>query len=411
MVIGAINQAFHSLCESMNSTTPVRLSTSSLPGRRFSKSVQSALIIGGLLLASAASAVQVAVTVRNAAPENGIWAVNPWIGVHDGTFDAFDSGSAASAAVEAASEDGNGSLLAAAFATSQPDGFGAVIPGPIAPGSTHTQIFDLDPSNPAHRFLSYFAMIIPSNDAFWANDNPVAYPIFDGAGTFVPRSFRVYGSAIWDAGTEVNDEIPANTAFLAQAAPNTGTTENAVVALHPGFMAVGQGGILDQMLTRFGGPLTFTGADFSQPMYPVAEITVSLVSNSTSRLLNLSSRGTAGTGDDTQIVGFVVSAGGDTQVLVRAIGPSLATFGVDNPLADPAITIFNAAGEIIVTNDNWLAADVAEATSAVGAFALDTDSADAAILMTLPAGAYTAQVGNASGVAGIVLVEIYEVTN
>ena len=84
---------------------------------------------------------------------------------------------------------------------------------------------------------------------------------------------------------------------------------------------------------------------------------------------------------------------------------------MDNPLADPAITIFNAAGEIIGTNDNWLAADVAEATSAVGAFALDTDSADAAILMTLPAGAYTAQVGNASGVAGIVLVEIYEVTN
>jgi len=68
-------------------------------------------------------------------------------------------------------------------------------------------------------------MVIPSNDAFWANDNPTAYPIFDGEGNLIPRSFRIYGSAVYDAGTEVNDEIGANTAFLAQAAPNTGTTE------------------------------------------------------------------------------------------------------------------------------------------------------------------------------------------
>ncbi|GAB5560264.1 MAG: hypothetical protein SynsKO_19110 [Synoicihabitans sp.] len=363
------------------------------------------------VVAISASAVQVAVTLRNAAPDNGIWAVNPWLAVHDGTYDPFDSGSAASAAVEAASEDGNGSLLAAAFASAQPNGVDAVIPGPIAPGRTYTQIFELDPANPDHRFLSYFAMVIPSNDAFWANDNASAYPIFDGAGNFIPRSFRVYGSQIWDAGTEVNDEEGANTAFLAQAAPNTGTTENGVVALHPGFKAAGQGGILDQMLTRFGGPLTFTGADFTQPMYPVAEITVSLVSNSTSRLLNLSSRGVAGTGDSTQIVGFVVSAGGDKQVLVRAVGPSLSNFGVTNALADPAVKIFNSAGEELGMNDNWVAAEVGDAMSSAGAFALDAESADAAILMTLPAGSYTAQVVNDSGTEGVVLVEIYEVSN
>jgi len=78
--------------------------------------------------------MQVAVTVRNAAPENGIWAVNPWIGVHDGTFDGFAVGSAASAAVESAAEDGNNSQLRSAFAAAQPNGMGAVISGPIAPG-------------------------------------------------------------------------------------------------------------------------------------------------------------------------------------------------------------------------------------------------------------------------------------
>jgi len=241
-----------------------------------------AAFAGALLIASAASAVQVAVTIRNAAPENGIWAVNPWIGVHDGTFDTFTAGEAVNGAIEAASEDGNVSMLTGWFNTSQPNGEGAVIPGPVGPGRTFTQIFDLDAANLNHRFLSYFAMVIPSNDAFWANDNPSAYPIFDGAGTFIPRSFKIYGSMIWDAGTEVNDEIGANTAFLAQAAPNTGTTQNGVAALHAGFMAAGQGGIIDQVLTRFGGPLSFAGADFKQAMYPVAEITVSLVSNSTS---------------------------------------------------------------------------------------------------------------------------------
>ena len=135
------------------------------------------------------------------------------------------------------------------------------------------------------------------------------------------------------------------------------------------------------------------------------------MSNATSRLLNLSSRGTAGTGDDTQIVGFVVSPGGDKQVLVRAVGPSLANFGVDNPLSDPSVTIFNADGEAMGSNDNWVASEVGDAIGTVGAFALDAGSNDAAIMMTLPAGSYTAQVGIASGSSGVALVEIYEVSN
>ena len=76
-----------------------------------------AAFAGALLIASAASAVQVAVTIRNAAPENGIWAVNPWIGVHDGTFDTFTAGEAVNGAIEAATEDGNVSMLTGWFNT------------------------------------------------------------------------------------------------------------------------------------------------------------------------------------------------------------------------------------------------------------------------------------------------------
>lgn len=398
----------------MNKTSHLN-KLSRLSNSRWSRLWQcSACLVGLASFASSAAAVQVAVTVRNAAPENGIWAVNPWLGIHDGTYDVFDVGSAASAAVESAAEDGSPALQNAAFASAQPNGLAAVIGGPVAPGRGFTQIFDLDPSIASHRYLSYFAMVIPSNDAFWGNDNPTGYPIFDDNGNFIPRSFKVYGSMVWDAGTETNDEVPANTAFLAQAGPNTGGTEGGVVAIHPGFMAAGMGGILDATSMAPGVPVTFQAGDFKQAMYPVAEITISLVNGETktpSRLLNMSSRGVAGSGDNTQVVGFVVSAGEDKQVLVRAVGPGLAQFNVAGFLADPSVTIFNSANEAMGTNDNWVAAEVGEATAAVGAFALDAASADAAIMMTLPAGAYTAHVGNSSGSDGVVLVEFFEVGN
>jgi hypothetical protein len=44
----------------------------------------------------------------------------------------------------------------------------------------------------------------------------------------------------------------------------------------------------------------------------------------------------------------------------------------------------------------------------VGAFALGAGSKDAVLLVTLPAGAYTAQVSGVAG-GGIALVEVYEV--
>ncbi|WP_221031241.1 spondin domain-containing protein [Actomonas aquatica] len=370
------------------------------------------LAFGSLITASAALAVQVSVTVRRTSPENGIWFVNPQLFVHDGSFDLFDAGSAASAALESAAEDGNASLVQVEFGVEQPDGHSAVLAGPFAPGRSVTRIFDLDPSIPAHRYFSYASMLIPSNDAFFGNDSPMAYPLFDDEGNVMARSIPVWGAAVWDAGTEVNDELPATTAFLAQAAPNTGTTENGVVALHPGFMAAGQGGILDATSLAPGQPVTFQSADFTANGYQIAEIIISVVdgeSTTPSRLLNLSSRGRAGTGDDTQVVGFVVSSGTEKQVLVRAVGPGLADFNIADFLADPVLTVFDADGVEMATNDNWVAADVTEATATVGAFTLPENSADAALLLTLPAGAYTAQVSNNGDTEGVTLVEIYEV--
>lgn len=124
------------------------------------------------------------------------------------------------------------------------------------------------------------------------------------------------------------------------------------------------------------------------------------------RLVNLSSRAMAGEGDAALIAGFAIAPGPDKLVLVRAIGPTLANYGVAGVVANPRLVLFNAAGEIIATNEDWSEVNAA-VFAAVGAFGLPNGSRDAALVATLPSGTYTAQLQGGSG-AG--LVEIYDVT-
>ena len=130
------------------------------------------------------------------------------------------------------------------------------------------------------------------------------------------------------------------------------------------------------------------------------------------RLTNLSSRGTVGWTSDPLTAGFVVQ-GGTKTVLLRALGPALAAFGVSpaNLLADPRLTLFRADGTAVATNDQWgAAADLPAQTQMrqrVGAFPLATGSKDAELAVTLTAGAYTVQVTAADGGSGVALIEVY----
>lgn len=133
------------------------------------------------------------------------------------------------------------------------------------------------------------------------------------------------------------------------------------------------------------------------------------------RLINLSARlhlGSPGSAHGT--VGFVIDDR-PRKVLIRAIGPTLARFGIGAWLQDPKLEIWPSSGPAAHRNDNWsdapVADDVRQAASRVGAFALDEGSADAAALVELPPGAYTVLVQSASPTfrAGDVLVEIYTV--
>ena len=130
------------------------------------------------------------------------------------------------------------------------------------------------------------------------------------------------------------------------------------------------------------------------------------------RLANLSARSAVGIGSDILIAGFVVT-GSNRAVLVRAIGPTLSVFGVEGALADPRLQIYDSVGRLVAENDNWSvagnAAAVASSAQTVGAFALANGAADAALLLTLPPGAYTAQVSGVNATTGVGLVELYEV--
>jgi hypothetical protein len=132
----------------------------------------------------------------------------------------------------------------------------------------------------------------------------------------------------------------------------------------------------------------------------------------TDRLANISTRGRAGVGDDVMIAGFVLSGSAPRPVLIRAIGPALGAFGVPGTLADPRLALYRGDTKL-AENDNWsadsAAGEIAATTTRVGGFALTSGSADAALLVTLNPGAYTAQVSApANSTAGNALVEVYD---
>ena len=220
----------------------------------------------------------VTVTVENLAPENGTFITPTWVGFHNGEFDTYDRGRPVSPGLESLAEDGATAGIAAEFIAS---GNGTVegtlaglsgVEGPIDPGETVSQTFTLDSDDPNSRYLNYASMILPSNDAFIANGDPLGVPVFDADGNFIGADFIVYGDRVLDAGTEVNDEAVESTAFFGQSAPNTGETESGVVELHPGFVADGR--ILTEDGSDENAVAAFTSADFTEPGYQLARISV-----------------------------------------------------------------------------------------------------------------------------------------
>ena len=195
----------------------------------------------------------------------------------------------------------------------------------------------------------------------------------------------------------------AGAAALAQAATVTGAFPLAPASADAAFLVTLVPGAYTLQVSDANGA---AGGIALAEIYDVA-------GGSASRLANVSSRSTLSAADGTLISGFVVAGGANENLLVRGVGPALTQFGVAGALADPVVGIYDATGRVVAANDNWSAAAgtkpalIASATS-VGAFALSDGSKDAAVMLTLAPGAYTAQVSAATGTPGGALLEIYE---
>ncbi|MEH2533614.1 Ca2+-binding RTX toxin-like protein [Bradyrhizobium sp. AZCC 1588] len=311
------------------------------------------------------------VTIKNTSESGGTFLTPAWLGFHDGSFDLFNVGEAASPGLEQLAEDGAATILGTELVAADADGQGLVVPGaagPIATQETTSAILDVDGvSNP---FASFGSMIIPSNDAFIGTDE--ALRLFDAQGRFLGETTITFaGTDAYDAGTEVNTELDA--AFINQTAPNTGLDESGVVHLHPGFNGslgnpVGEG---DQMIlggvNEAGEFIDPVAADFTRPGAQLAEVhinTVRVREGTDGRDLII------GRGDDD-----LVTAGGGDDTVFGGAGWDV----VDGGTGDDKI--FGGRGDDLIAGgegDDWIVGGAGADTSCSKAATATTRSWDSA---------------------------------
>ena len=135
-----------------------------------------------------------------------------------------------------------------------------------------------------------------------------------------------------------------------------------------------------------------------------------LNSGATAKLANISTRGSVQTADNVMIGGFSLGGSSEypTRLVVRAIGPSLTQFGINNALSNPTLELFDHNGQRVAFNDNWT--DDSNQASQLQALKIAPgNGAESAVVTTLPPGLYTAVVAGKDGGVGIGLIEVYAV--
>lgn len=250
---------------------------------------------------------------------------------------------------------------------------------------------------------------------------------FDASGT-LPLVVRAVGPTLAQAPFNVPGTLadPVMTLYSASAPAPLDSNDNwgGGEALRAAFDAVAAfplpAGSLDSALVRpapgatVGGytvQVSGKGAASGQVLAEIYDASGATRSASAPRLINVSTLAPVSANSDLT-VGFVIAGQTARTVLVRAVGPSLSRLGVGGVMSDPRLELFNNSnGQRIATNDDWMGAlEISNAGTAVGAFALmGGTSQDAALLVTLAPGPYSARVSGVGGAAGTVIVEVYEV--
>lgn len=238
------------------------------------------LALGLAMAGTSASALSLKITVENQASTGGITLTPLYSAFHDGSFDAFDAGSAATAGVRLLAEEGDPSAVAGERMTAAPTSQGTVVLGPagfagapvIEPGEvTSTTIHGVDSAN---RFFSFLSMVLPSNDTFIGNDTATAYEIFDAGGSFLgDQTIQVTGASIWDAGTEAN--LTDGSPFVPSLGMTSRTEEGGVITAGQslanfGGLTVANGQVIDASLFDFlADPAGFNVAEIRIEAVPI----------------------------------------------------------------------------------------------------------------------------------------------
>ncbi len=221
----------------MHPTTPRRMAA--LPKAR-PQTLPTALAVAALSLFAAqahAAPVELTITVTNTAPVNSVSFAPLHFGFGGGTFDAFNNGAAAGPAITSVAEGGSGSDWQPAFAASEPNATRGTVGMPLFPGQTRSLTLMVDGvMNP---FFTFASMVIPSNDLFIGNDNPMGFRVFDAAGALILNQINQAVSQIWDNGSEVAD--PANAAFVVGGNNDLRTPQNGVVSFSASELGVFNG--------------------------------------------------------------------------------------------------------------------------------------------------------------------------
>ncbi len=142
----------------------------------------------------------------------------------------------------------------------------------------------------------------------------------------------------------------------------------------------------------------------------IALIEVYELGTGNARMTALACRATVGTGANVLIPGIIITGTSPKKLIIRASGPALANLGVTGTLAQPDLQVYSGSTKI-AENIGWSTGDptIAAVASSVGLSAFQPNSADCAVVLTLPPGGYTAQVSGLNGTSGVALVEVYEV--
>ena len=164
------------------------------------------------------------------------------------------------------------------------------------------------------------------------------------------------------------------------------------------------------LVTLNPGNYTAVVRSFSNAQQPatsgIALFEVYDLRTSSSRLGNVSTRGQVGTGNNILIGGLIVGGSTPKPVVLRALGPTLAQFGVTGVLADPYLQLRDGNGNLVEANNDWQQSPQAATIVADGK--APPNAKESAMAPTLTPGNYTALVFGVGGTTGTALVEVYD---